>query len=126
MFYKILKKKIKLKSKDAYLLLINSSNKINLLLYFKLSPEQMKKELGSCTNSKQCYLTFIFDSDNNYYAYQLNEKNLLHFITGNNVEHITILEKKYTDLPKHFLDKISIEEFYKKKNFCEEQIFYHF
>ena len=50
----------------------------------------MKKELGSCTNSKQCYLTFIFDSDNNYYAYQLNEKNLLHFITRKNLKILSL------------------------------------
>ena len=122
--------KKKLKSKDAYLL-INGSNEINLLLYFKLSHEQMKKALplsndgndGNDGNVHKNYLTAVFDKDGNDYLGKFNEENFLHFI--NNVEHTTILEKEYTDLPKSFSDKINIEEFYEKKNFCKEQIFFH-
>ena len=110
------------KSKDTYLL-INGSNEINLLLYFKLSLKQMKKAfpLSNDENDENIhknYLTAVFDKDGNDYLGKFNEENLLNFI--NNLEHTTILEKEYTDLPKTFSNKISIEEFKEKKNFCEE------
>ena len=119
--------KKQLKNKDAYLL-INGSNEINLLLYFKLSPEQMKKAFPLSNdendgNIYKNYLTAVFDKDGNDYVGKFNEENLLHFI--DNFEHTTILDKEYTDLPKTFSDKISIEEFKEKKNFCKEQFFFH-
>ena len=109
----------KLKSKDTYLV-INGSN-VYLLLYFQLSPKQMKKVLPlSNDENDRNYLTAVFDKDGNDYICKFNEKNLLNFLY--NLEHITILEKEYTDLPKTFSDKISIEEFKEKKKFCKEQI----